>query len=113
MRLLVVEDEHDLADAIAEGLRQEGYAVDVAYDGETARRKALGRPSDLVRPDVNRPRGGGRAVARRAPPPPRPPPPACLPRPLARGGGREVPRARRARREPDGAGQRVLVLTAR
>ena len=85
MRLLVVEDEHDLADAIAEGLRQEGYAVDVAYDGETARRKALGRPYDLVCLDLNLPRVDGR----------------------------EVLRALRARREPDGNGQRVLVLTAR
>jgi DNA-binding response OmpR family regulator len=32
MRVLVVEDEADLADAIARGLRREGYAVDVAYD---------------------------------------------------------------------------------
>ncbi len=31
MRVLVVEDEADLADAIARGLRREGYAVDVAY----------------------------------------------------------------------------------
>jgi len=34
MRLLVVEDEPDLAAALARGLRQEGYAVDVALDGE-------------------------------------------------------------------------------
>ena len=33
MRLPVVEDERDLADALAEGFRREGYAVDVAYDG--------------------------------------------------------------------------------
>ena len=32
MRILVVEDEVDLADAIAVGLRREGYAVDVAHD---------------------------------------------------------------------------------
>ena len=36
MRVLVVEDEHPLADAIARGLRREGMAVDVAYDGDTA-----------------------------------------------------------------------------
>jgi DNA-binding response OmpR family regulator len=33
MRVLVVEDARRLADAIARGLRAEGMAVDVAYDG--------------------------------------------------------------------------------
>ena len=36
MRVLVVEDERLLADAIAEGLRRESLAVDVAYDGDAA-----------------------------------------------------------------------------
>ncbi|MFI6450199.1 response regulator transcription factor [Streptosporangium amethystogenes] len=36
MRVLVVEDERMLADSIAEGLRGEALAVDVAYDGEAA-----------------------------------------------------------------------------
>jgi DNA-binding response OmpR family regulator len=36
MRVLVVDDEADLADAVARGLRREGYAVDVSYDGEAA-----------------------------------------------------------------------------
>jgi len=36
VRVLVVEDEELLADAIVEGLRQEAMAVDVAYDGATA-----------------------------------------------------------------------------
>ena len=40
MRILVVEDEPDLASAVADGLRLEGYAVDVAPDG----RSALGQP---------------------------------------------------------------------
>ena len=34
MRVLVVEDARRLADAIARGLRAEGMAVDVAYDGK-------------------------------------------------------------------------------
>jgi len=34
MRILVVEDEHRIAQAIKEGLEQESYAVDVCYDGE-------------------------------------------------------------------------------
>ena len=33
MRVLVVEDEPRLADAIAEWLRQEAHAVDIAHDG--------------------------------------------------------------------------------
>ena len=33
MRVLVVEDVHRLADDIAEGLRDQGIAADVAYDG--------------------------------------------------------------------------------
>src|SRR5919201_1167585 len=36
MRVLVVEDERLLADAIAEGLRRLAMAVDVAYDGDAA-----------------------------------------------------------------------------
>ena len=36
MRVLVVEDEPRLADAIAEWLRQEAHAVDIAHDGSSA-----------------------------------------------------------------------------
>jgi DNA-binding response OmpR family regulator len=36
VRVLVVEDERLLADAVAEGLRRESLAVDVAYDGDAA-----------------------------------------------------------------------------
>jgi DNA-binding response OmpR family regulator len=39
MRVLVVEDVHSLADTIAEGLRNQGFAVDVAYDGLDAAAK--------------------------------------------------------------------------
>ncbi len=35
MKILVVEDEHRIANSIKKGLEQEGYVVDVAYDGET------------------------------------------------------------------------------
>ncbi len=47
MRVLVVEDEQRLADAIARGLRAEGMAVDVAYDGDAGHEK-----SNLTRYDV-------------------------------------------------------------
>ena len=64
MRVLVVEDERDLADAVAEGLRREGYAVDVAYDGDDALVKAQVYPYDLVTLDLNLPAVDGRELAR-------------------------------------------------
>ena len=36
MRILIVEDDPDLGDAIARRLRRDGYAVDLEYDGEVA-----------------------------------------------------------------------------
>lgn len=39
MRILVVEDSRRLAEVVAEGLRDHGMAVDVAYDGTEAERK--------------------------------------------------------------------------
>jgi DNA-binding response OmpR family regulator len=36
VRVLVVEDARHLADIVAEGLRDQGMAVDVAYDGSDA-----------------------------------------------------------------------------
>jgi DNA-binding response OmpR family regulator len=48
MRLLVVEDEPDLANLIAEGLRNHGIAVDVAYDGLAAAAKLNLTPYDIV-----------------------------------------------------------------
>jgi len=35
MRILIVEDEHKIANSIKKGLEQENYAVDIAYDGST------------------------------------------------------------------------------
>jgi DNA-binding response OmpR family regulator len=40
MRVLIVEDERRLADAVARALRHRAMAVDVAYEGESALRKA-------------------------------------------------------------------------
>ncbi len=34
MRILVIEDEHKIANSIKKGLEQESFAVDIAYDGE-------------------------------------------------------------------------------
>ena len=48
MRVLLVEDEPLLADAVADGLREQGWAVDVAYDGLDALEKALVNRYEVV-----------------------------------------------------------------
>jgi DNA-binding response OmpR family regulator len=48
VRVLVVEDERNLADAIARGLRREGIAVDVAYDGTDGHEMAFVTRYDVV-----------------------------------------------------------------
>ncbi len=48
MRVLVVEDHIELADDIADGLRDRGIATDVAYDGVAALRKGTVNPYDVV-----------------------------------------------------------------
>ena len=48
MRVLVVEDERDLADAIARGLRRQGMAVDVAYDGDAGHEMSAVTRYDVV-----------------------------------------------------------------
>ena len=48
MRVLVVEDNSVVADAVAEGLRDQGMAVDVAYDGPMGLEKAFVNTYDVV-----------------------------------------------------------------
>ncbi len=48
MRILVVEDEHKIARAIARALEQESYAVDVAYDGDEGYAMATTEPYSLA-----------------------------------------------------------------
>ncbi len=48
VRVLVVEDEQNLADAIARGLRRKGMAVDVAYDGSSGHEMAYVTRYDVV-----------------------------------------------------------------
>lgn len=64
MRILVVEDEHRLAQAIKEGLEQESYAVDVVYDGEDGYNHAREESYDLVLLDVMLPAMNGYDVVR-------------------------------------------------
>ena len=62
MRVLVVEDDALLADAIVRGLRRQSFAVDVARDGETAVAKADEVEYDLIVLDRDLPRLHGDAV---------------------------------------------------
>ncbi|HEX6947458.1 MAG TPA: response regulator transcription factor [Acidimicrobiia bacterium] len=64
MRLLVVEDEPDLADVVARGLRREGHAVDVATGVGEAEVKLRSAAYDLVILDWNLPDGSGLALCR-------------------------------------------------
>ena len=48
MRLLLVEDESDLARSLARALRDDGYAVDVSEDGVDGRFKALNNDYDAI-----------------------------------------------------------------
>lgn len=55
MKLLVVEDEQDLRESIAEGLRLSGYAVDTAADGAAGEDMLASGSYDLVVLDINLP----------------------------------------------------------
>ncbi len=65
MRLLVIEDEPDLLSSLAGVLREEGYAVDEAEDGESGLRKALWTDYDAVILDVMLPGINGFQVLER------------------------------------------------
>ncbi len=64
MRILLVEDQHDAAEILVKGLREQGYAVDHAVDGDEADFKASVNPYDLVILDVMLPRKSGFDVCR-------------------------------------------------
>ena len=64
MRLLLVEDEADLADMLADGLRREGYLVDVARDGAHALTAAAAADIDVIVLDRDLPVLSGDAVCR-------------------------------------------------
>src|SRR4029453_16316669 len=65
MRILLVEDEKKVASFIAKGFEQEGYAVDVAYDGQEGSSQAIHFEYDVVVLDVMLPKLSGLdAIAR-------------------------------------------------
>ncbi|HSW48223.1 MAG TPA: response regulator transcription factor [Candidatus Saccharimonadales bacterium] len=65
MRILVVEDEHKIANSIRVGLEQENYAVDVAYDGTDGYDMASSEDYDLIILDRMLPRMEGVEVAKK------------------------------------------------
>lgn len=65
MKILVVEDELELLESVAEGLRMSGYAVDTANNGRTAEEMGLINAYDLVVLDVNLPELDGFSVLER------------------------------------------------
>jgi len=48
MRILIVEDDHKIANAVKKGLEQESFAVDASYDGKDGLGNALTNPYDLI-----------------------------------------------------------------
>lgn len=65
MRVLVVEDHSELAEAVASGLRREGMAVDVAGDGATGLTNASVYEYDVIVLDRDLPRLHGDDVCRK------------------------------------------------
>lgn len=64
MRILVVEDEHRIANSIKKGFEQEGYAVDVAYDGEAGYDLAATEDYDIMILDLMLPLMDGIAMTK-------------------------------------------------
>lgn len=64
MRVLVVEDERQLADTVAKGLRRAAMAVDVAYDGDDAWDRLTLNEYDVVILDRDLPGKSGDAICR-------------------------------------------------
>ena len=64
MRVLIVEDERMLAEAVAEGLREEAFAVDVVHDGDSALERLAVNDYDVLLLDRDLPVVHGDEVCR-------------------------------------------------
>ncbi len=62
MRALIIEDDQSIADFVARGLREAGFAVDVAADGEEGLAAALRDQVDVAIVDLMLPRRDGLSV---------------------------------------------------
>ena len=63
-RVLLVEDDHDIAEPLARALVREGYEVGTAHDGRIALQEVLDAPPDLIILDVGLPGMDGLEVCR-------------------------------------------------
>jgi len=64
MRVLVVEDEHKIANSVKKGLEQEKFAVDVAYDGVSGYDLAIGEEYDIIILDLMLPGIDGMTICK-------------------------------------------------
>jgi DNA-binding response OmpR family regulator len=65
MKILIVEDEHKIANSIKQGLEQEHYIVDLAYDGITGFDLAVSEKFDLIILDLLIPGMDGIRIAKK------------------------------------------------
>ena len=65
MKILLIEDDRDIARFVKKGLSENSYPVDVAFDGETGLLSALQQHYDLIVLDIMLPKLDGREVLRR------------------------------------------------
>src|SRR5204862_3271794 len=59
VRALIIEDDQAIADFVARGLREAGFAVDHAADGEAGLLAAIGQPYDVAIVDIMLPKRDG------------------------------------------------------
>ena len=62
MRVLIIEDEHKIANALKRVFQQEHYAVDVCYDGEEGLAMGANQPYDIMIIDLGLPKKDGLQV---------------------------------------------------
>lgn len=62
MRVLIIEDEHKIANALKRVFQQEHYAVDVCYDGEEGLAMGTNQPYDIMIIDLGLPKKDGLQV---------------------------------------------------
>lgn len=65
MRILVIEDEKKVADFIRRGLKEEGYAVDVSYNGQEGQFMASTNEYDLIILDLMLPQTDGITICKK------------------------------------------------
>lgn len=65
MRILIIEDEHKIANSIKKGLEQETWAADVAYDGEEGYDLASSEEYDVIILDLMLPKMAGTEICKK------------------------------------------------